>query len=152
MKGHKNLILYFQVHQPLRLAPLHFLDMGKELEYFDENLNRQILERVSNECYLPTNQMLRELAQTCPGLRVAFSISGVALRQFETHMPDVLHSFQDLHSTGCVEMLGETSHHSLCSLDAEHVQEFIEQINAHALQVEQLFGKKPAVFRNTELI
>src|SRR3954465_1707710 len=122
MNGHKKLILYFQVHQPLRLAPLHFLDMGKELEYFDENLNRQILERVANECYLPTNRMLRQLASSCPDMRLTFSISGIALRQFERHMPEVLTSFQDLHSTGCVELLGETSHHSLCSLEAELVE------------------------------
>jgi alpha-amylase len=152
MKSQKKLIFYFQVHQPLRLAPLHFLDMGKELAYFDEKANRDILERISNECYLPTNKLLHELSGICPGLRLTFSISGVGLQQFESHMPDVLKSFQNLHSTGCVELLGETSHHSLCSLEPELVQEFIEQMNAHAIQVEQLFGKRPQIFRNTELI
>jgi alpha-amylase len=148
----KNLIFHFQVHQPLRLAQLHFLDMGNELEYFDEKLNKEILERISNECYLPTNQMLRELVTECPAMRLTYSISGVALKQFETHMPAVLQSFQDLHATGKVEMLGETSHHSLCGIEAEQVPEFIEQVGTHSLQVEQLFGKRPAVFRNTEHI
>ena len=45
--------------------------------------------------------------------RIAFSITGILLDQFEKHRRDVLDSFKQLADTGCVEFLNETYYHSL---------------------------------------
>jgi alpha-amylase len=49
-----------------------------------------------------------------------------------------------------VEFLAETYAHSLSSLVSE--EEFAFQVKLHSAKIEELFGQKPKVFRNTELI
>jgi alpha-amylase len=146
----RKVVLYFQVHQPRRLKKLQFLDIGKHKGYFDEVLNRHILRRVATECYLPVNRMLLDHIRTRQNVRICFSISGVAIDQFEEYCPEVLESFRALADTGAVEFLAETRYHSLSSLVAD--DEFIEQVEAHRDQVKKHFGVSPQIFRNTELI
>src|SRR5690606_6984912 len=63
---------------------------------------------------------------------------------------DALESFQELARTGAVEFLGETYYHSLASLvDGD---EFETQVLHHAGKIQEVFGLRPSVFRNTELI
>ena len=52
--------------------------------------------------------------------------------------------------TGCVEMLSETCAHSLAFLYSP--EEFRLQVRRHDDRIEELFGVRPSVFRNTELI
>ena len=147
----KSICLYFQVHQPTRLRLYRFFDIGKDSHYYDDFANRTILRRVASRCYLPANNTLLEMIRRHNGaFKVAFSISGVAVEQFEKYAPEVIDSFKALADTGCVEFLSETNSHSLASLASE--SEFQKQVEEHALMMERLFGKKPAVFRNTELI
>lgn len=146
----RQVVLYFQVHQPRRLKKLQFLDIGKHKGYFDDDLNRQILKRIAAECYLPVNQMLLNHIRTRKNVRVCFSISGMALDQFEEHCPEVIDSFRALAMTGAVEFLAETKYHSLSSLVPD--DEFIEQVEMHREQIRECFGVTPTVFRNTELI
>lgn len=146
----RNLIFYFQVHQPRRLRSVRFFDIGTEADLFDDVQNQQILERVATSCYLPANKLLLKLIKKYPNIKVAFSISGVTLDQFETFAPEVLQSFKDLAQTGSVEFLGETYYHSLAALIPGH--EFEIQALKHAELIEKHFGKRPMVFRNTELI
>ena len=146
----RQVVLYFQVHQPRRLKKLQFLDIGKNKGYFDDGLNREILRRVARECYLPVNKMLLNHITPRGNVKLCFSISGVAIDQFEEHCPEVLDSFRALADTGCVEFLAETRYHSLSSLVAD--DEFIEQVEEHREQVLHYFGVTPQVFRNTELI
>ena len=72
------------------------------------------------------------------------------LDQFEKYAPEVIESFKELAKTGCVEFLAETYAHSLASIGSQ--EEFIAQVKKHSLRIEALFGQKPKVFRNTELI
>ena len=147
----KTVCLYFQVHQPDRLRMFRFFDIGNDTNYFDEFANRTILRRVANKCYLPANNAILELiAQNGKNFKVAYSISGVALEQFEKYAPEVIESFQQLAKTGCVEFLAETYSHSLASLISE--AEFKKQVKAQAALIEKYFGQKPTTFRNTELI
>jgi alpha-amylase len=146
----RNVIFYFQVHQPRRLKPVRFFDIGNQDNFFNEDLNRDILERVARTCYLPTNNILLKLIQKYPQIKINFSISGVTLEQFEEYTPEVIDSFRDLAETGSVEFLGETYYHSLASEMPGH--EFEIQALKHAETIERLFGKRPTVFRNTELI
>jgi len=146
-----NICFYFQVHQPYRLRDLRITDIGSEkMEYFDEEKNRAIFQKVAQKCYLPANKLMLELLETYPDFSVAYSISGVFLEQCTLYGPDVLESFQALAKTGKVEFLAETYYHSLSSLKS--IAEFVEQVSAHADLIEELFGQRPRIFRNTELI
>ena len=57
---------------------------------------------------------------------------------------------KELAKTGCVEFLSETYAHSLASL--RDPDEFVLQVKEHDDKIEELFGQRPKVFRNTELI
>ena len=147
----KSVCLYFQVHQPTRLRLYRFFDIGKDSHYYDDFADRTILKRVAQKCYLPMNQLLLDVIKQQKGaFKVAFSLSGSVLEQFERYAPEVIDSFRELADTGCVEFLAETYYHSLASLASE--AEFSHQVLKHKAQVEQLFGQTPKVFRNTELI
>lgn len=127
-----------------------FLDIGNTADYFDEQLNADIINRVSQNCYLPVNAMLRKLVEQHPNIKLCFSLSGVLIDQLEKYQPAALQSFKDLVSTGSIELLSETYYHSLSSLTPN--EEFIIQVNAHRALMEQHFNVHPEVFRNTELI
>lgn len=146
----KNLVLYFQVHQPKRLGNIRFFDIGSGNPLYQNDLDRNIIERVSKDCYLPTNSLLLNLIKKNPDIKVAFSLSGVIIDQLEAFAPEVLASFRDLAETGSVEFLSETYYHSLaCMLPGK---EFEIQILKHAEKLYDHFGVRPSVFRNTELI
>ena len=147
----KSICLYFQVHQPARLRLYRFFDIGKDSHYYDDFANRTILRRVAQKCYLPMNALLLELIEANKGaFKVAFSISGSVLEQFDRYAPEVIDSFRKLAQTGCVEFLSETYYHSLASLSSE--QEFKNQVAKHRGAIEHYFGVTPKAFRNTELI
>ena len=147
----KTICFYFQVHQPDRLRLYRFFDIGKDSWYYDEFANKTILRRVAERCYLPANELMLELIRLHKGaFKISYSISGVVLDQFEKYAPEVIDSFKELAKTGCVEFLAETYAHSLASIGSQ--EEFIAQVKKHSLRIEALFGQKPKVFRNTELI
>ncbi len=147
----KTICFYFQVHQPHRLRLYRFFDIGKESYYYDDFANRTIMRRIAERCYLPANGLMKELINMHNGkFRVTYSISGSALEQFQKFYPEVIDSFKSLAETGCVEFLAETYSHSLASLISQ--EEFKEQVKLHSQIIEELFGIKPRVFRNTELI
>lgn len=147
----KTICFYFQVHQPDRLRQYRFFDIGKESYYYDDFANKTILRRVADKCYLPANRLMLDLIEKHKGaFRISYSISKVALDQFERYYPEVIDSFKKLADTGCVEFLAETCAHSLASLVSPN--EFKAQVKMHNDTIERLFGLKPKVFRNTELI
>ncbi len=147
----RTICLYFQVHQPFRFRRYRFFDIGNEHYYYDDYTNESILRKVADKCYLPANKILLELIRKHEGkFKVAFSISGVALDQFELYTPEVLDSFMKLAETGSVEFLAETNAHSLVALKDK--QEFEKQVSEHMRKVKKYFGQTPSVFRNTELI
>ena len=147
----KSICLYFQVHQPTRLRQYRFFDIGKDSHYYDDFANRTILKRVAQKCYLPMNELLLDAVKQSKGkLKLAFSISGSALEQFDRYAPEVISSFKALADTGKVEFLCETYYHSLSSLNAP--SEFQHQVLKHKAAVEKYLGVTPVTFRNTELI
>jgi alpha-amylase len=146
-----DVVFYFQVHQPYRLRRYTFFDIGAKHDYFDDAENRRIVKRVAEKCYLPMNALMLELIEEHDGaFRIAYSITGSALDQFEAWSPETMASFQALARTGCVEFLAETSAHSLAGLHDLDV--FHEQVEAHSRRIEALFGRRPQTFRNTELV
>lgn len=145
-----DICFYFQVHQPFRLKQYSVFDIGKHSNYFDEEKNNEIMNKVARKCYLPTNLAMLELLKKHPQFKISYSISGVALEQFELYSPEVLDSFKELVDTGRVEILSETYYHSLSYIYSK--EEFVAQVEKHANKVKKLFGVTPRVFRNTELI
>ena len=147
----KNICFYFQVHQPFRLKHFRFFDISQNQNYFDDKANHDIMRKVAEKCYLPANNLMLDLIKKYKGkFKISYSISGIALDQFELYAPDVLESFKKLAKTGCVEFLAETYAHSLASVISP--EEFKRQVKQHESKIEKLFGQKPKVFRNTELV
>ena len=144
-----SICFYFQLHQPLRLR--HYTVFDNDDKYFDDSNNAFICRKVANKCYLPANRLLLDTIRRYEGrFRIAYSITGVLLEQLFKFSPEVISTFDALAETGCVEFLAETYYHSLSFLYSR--DEFVEQINKHCETIEHLFGQKPKVFRNTELI
>ncbi len=147
----KSICFYFQVHQPFRLRTYRFFDIGAKHNYFDEHENAFIMQRVAEKSYLPMNSLLLKLIKEYgSAFKVSFSISGIALEQFEAYAPEVIKSFKKLADTGNVEFLAETYAHSLASLKSP--KEFERQVRKQSELIEKYFGVKPTTFRNTELV
>lgn len=150
-----SICFYFQVHQPTRIKKFRAFDIGNDHHYFNDNSdsdlnNKRILERVARKSYLPANRLLLDLLRRHPDFKISFSFSGIFLKQLEDDFPEVLESFQKLVETGRVEVLSETFYHSLSFLYS--LEEFKHQVAMHRKTIKRLFGVKPLVFRNTELI
>jgi alpha-amylase len=147
----RSVTLCFQVHQPFRIKPYTFFDIGKNHAYEDDGLNQMVIDRVSDTCYLPTNKILLQLIKKYPeSFRIAFSISGTTIEQFKKYRPDVLESFQALSKSGGAEFLSETYYHSLSGVYSK--EEFKIQVEQHRKLIRSAIDYKAEVFRNTELI
>jgi alpha-amylase len=146
----KHMVLYFQAHQPWRLRPFHFFEIGSQGDGFDNPQNEAIVHRVTRQCYLPANKILLDLIKKFPQVKITFSISGTLLDQLKQYCPEALASFKALAETGSVEFLAETDFHSLASLLPG--TEFEEQVLDHVARLQEYLGVHPVVFRNTELI
>ena len=144
-----DVCFYFQVHQPRRLRRYSVFET--EPTYFDDEANSTILRRVAQKCYLPaTELLLRQIERHGDRFVVAFSLTGQVIEQFQRWSPEVLERFRKLAETGCVEFLSETYDHSLASQYS--AEEFQHQVSRHDELIDDLFGQRPSVFRNTELI
>jgi len=144
-----SVCFYFQVHQPYRLRPFTVFDTGND--YFDDFKNAEVLRKVAQKCYLPSNLLMLELIKKYDGrFKISYSITGTLLEQLQMYAPEVLLSFQNLAATGCVEFLAETYYHSLSFMFSP--DEFVKQVHMHTQAIENLFNQKPRIFRNTELI
>jgi len=143
-----SVVFYFQVHQPYRLRRYTIFD--SDCNYFNDHSNEMICRKVAEKCYLPANQVIRELIDRYQGrFRVSYSLTGTAVSQFQQWAPEVMDSFLAMASTGCVEFIAETCYHSLAFLYDRN--EFIAQTQEHCRLMEELFSQRPRVFRNTEL-
>jgi len=154
MTNPKAIVLYLHVHQPYRIRHYTVFDTGYDHNYFSDNYddktnNERILHKVAEKSYLPTNRRLLSLLAKNPELKVNLSITGTVLDQLEAWSPEALQSFKDLVATNRVEILAETYHHSLAFFYSR--SEFEAQVDMHRKKIQDLFGKTPQVFRNTEL-
>jgi alpha-amylase len=150
----KAIVLYLHVHQPYRIRHYTIFDAGNQHNYFDApydapESNERVIRKVAEKSYLPTNKVLLDLLNQHPQFKLSLSITGTLIEQLEQWAPDVLASFQALTNTGRVEIVAETYHHSLAFFYSR--TEFERQVALHADKVQELFGQKPQVFRNTEL-
>ncbi len=147
----KSVCLNFQIHQPFRYRKYRFFDIGNDAYYYDDFANETFMRKVADHSYLPANKIILEQILKYKGkFKVTYSLSGVVLDQFKLYAPEVIDSFAKLAATGCVEFLSETYANSMVSLNDRDL--FESQVKAHDDLIEELFGQRPKVFRNTELI
>lgn len=147
----KTICFYFQIHQPYRLKRYRFFNIGGDHYYYDDFSNEDFIQQVAEASFIPANRVLINIVNEHKGkFKFAISISGTALEQLEVFSPEVIDGLKRLADTGCVEFLSETYGHSLSSL-VDPV-EFKNQVKEHDDRIESIFGVRPKVFRNSELI
>lgn len=144
----------FKVHQPYRIRKYKVFDVGENHDYFSGNTkqldNERMMKKVGRKCYLPMNNILKELLEEHPEFKCSFSFSGVVLEQMKEFYPEVLESFKELAEYDRVEIIGETYYHSLASIYNE--KEFQKQVKMHREKIEEVFGTSSNIFANTELV
>jgi alpha-amylase len=150
----RAIVMYLHVHQPFRIRDYTILDAGTDHNYFDAEMgnrtnNADIVRKVAQKSYLPTNERLLRMLQTHPEFKLSMSITGTVIEQFEKYAPEVLDSFKEVVATGRVEIVAETYHHSLAFFYSR--AEFEAQVKMHREKIESTFGVTPTAFRNTEL-
>ena len=147
----KTINLCFRVHQRYNLKRYRFFEIGNDHYYYDDYANESAMSTAIDQSYLEANRMLLDMIKSSNGrFRVSFSISGLALEQFEQYAPEVIESFQELAKTGSIEFLATPYGHSLAALYND--DEFEMQVKMQADKIQELFGKRPAVFANTALL
>jgi alpha-amylase len=154
-----SVCFYFQVHQPFRLNWFWPDKKGQPDSltdrYFDRPLNKFTFKKVADKCYHRANDIILSqidrFRKEKREFKVSFSLSGTFLDQCQMWDPDLLEKFKQMAESGCVDFLCETYYHSLSSL-YEDKTEFVEQVGQHRQAMSDLFGQKPKVFRNTELL
>lgn len=148
----RTICLYLHVHQPYRIRPFSVFDAGLGNNYWqnaDHMVNREVIQKVADKSYRPTNALLLELLNKHPDFKLSLSITGTVIEQLQQWAPDVLESFKQIVGTGRVEILAETYYHSLAFFYS--IKEFERQVKQHTTLVKELFGVTPKVLRNTEL-
>ena len=147
----KTVCLLFEIHQPFRLKKYRFYDIGADHYYYDDYANDEILKRLAYQSYIPAAKMLLEMIEASEKkFKVALSISGVAMEQFEMYCPEFLDCVRELVSTGCCELCCETYSHSLSSLvDPE---DFKYQVDLQKKIIFDTFQYDSKTFVNTGFI
>ncbi len=147
----KTICLYFEIHQIIHLKRYRFFNIGTDHYYYDDYENERAINEVVEKSYVPALQTLIAMAkENGKYFKVALSISGCALEQLEIHAPQVINLLVELNETGCCEFLAEPYSHGLSSLANEEC--FREEVMRMSEKIEELFGQKPKVFRNSSLI
>lgn len=147
----KTICLYFEIHQIIHLKRYRFFDIGTDHYYYDDYENERSISEIAERSYMPALNAFQEMIkENGKYFKIAFSLSGVGMEQLEMHAPQVLTKLQELNDTGCVEFLAEPYSHGLSSLANEEA--FSADVKKQAQKIEEYFGKKPTVLRNSSLI
>lgn len=147
----KTICLYFEIHQIIHLKRYRFFDIGTDHYYYDDYENERSITNIAERSYMPALNTLGEMIKTHGKyFKVAFSLSGVGMEQLEMHAPQVLTKLQELNETGCLEFLAEPYSHGLSSLANEEC--FAADVKKQADKIQEYFGKRPTVLRNSSLI
>lgn len=147
----KTICLYFEIHQMIHLKRYRFFDIGTDHYYYDDYENERTITDIVNRSYMPALETLHEMIRRHGhDFKVAFSLSGVGMEQLELHAPQILTKLQEINESGCVEFLAEPYSHGLSSLANRDT--FVGEVKRQAKKIEEYFGKKPTVLRNSSLV
>lgn len=149
----KTICLYFEIHQIIHLKRYRFFDIGTDHYYYDDYANETGITHIAENSYIPALKTLIQMARESNGeFKVALSLSGVGLEQLERYAPTVIELLQELNETGQCEFLAEPYSHGLSSLAPDGEDCLRDETRRMVDKINQLFGKKPKVFRNSSLI
>lgn len=147
----KTICLYFEIHQIVHLKRYRFFDIGTDHYYYDDYENERTITDIAERSYMPAlttiGDMIKENGKF---FKVAFSLSGVGMEQLELYAPQVIEKLQELNKTGCVEFLAEPYAHGLSALKDPAC--FATDVKMQCQKMEEYFGQKPTVLRNSSLI
>ena len=147
----KTICLYFEIHQIVHLKRYRFFDIGTDHYYYDDYENERSITDIAERSYMPAlttiGNMIKENGKF---FKVAFSLSGVGMEQLELYAPQVIEKLQELNKTGCVEFLAEPYAHGLSALKDPAC--FATDVKMQCQKMEEYFGQKPTVLRNSSLI
>ena len=148
-----TICLYFEIHQITHLKRYRFFDIGTDHYYIDDSANDTSITNIAQNSYIPALNTLIDMARKNQGeFKLALSLSGVGLEQLERYAPQVIDLLQELAGTGCVEFIAEPYSHGLASLAPNAEQSFRDEVKRQVDKINQLFGQKPKIFRNSSLI
>lgn len=146
-----KICLGFKVHQPVRIKPYRFFDVGNHSNYFDDDKNKEMLQSVAKSSYYPTNNLILDLIDETDGdFKVSYVLSGPFLKNALKHEPKLIESFNELVKSGAVELMGTTSNRCACSVRSR--EEFKNQVKQHREELKKQFGVEPKVFSNTHFM
>ena len=147
----KTVCLYFEIHQNIHLKRYRFFDIGTDHYYYDDYENERSITETAERSYVPALKTLIEMAeQHGKFFKCAFSLSGTAIELLEQYAPEVIELLQELNEKGTVEFLAEPYSHGFSCL--KNPDGFREETLRLCEKVQQLFGQKPKIFRNSCLI
>lgn len=160
-------MLFFEVHQPYRLdrrmleklvtSAMRGSLEPKHLEevIFDHGLNKIVFERAASKCYIPALKIILENIKNFMNndrkFMVSFGISGIFIEQALRWVPQVVELFQELVSTGYVELAAQTYYHSIAPLIPDY-RELMEQVDEHVKLLREVFGVVPSAVECTEFM
>ena len=147
----KTICLYFEIHQIVHLKRYRFFDIGTDHYYYDDYENERTITDIAERSYMPALSALGDMIkENGRFFKVAFSLSGVGMEQLELYAPQVIEKLQELNKTGCVEFLAEPYAHGLSAL--KDPASFAADVKMQCQKMEEYFGKRPTVLRNSSLI
>ena len=146
-----NISFCFQMHSPNHLKRYRFFDIGQDHYYYDDMQNEDHISWLVEKSYLPLCRTLSDMIRMSHNkFHCALSVSGVTLEMFQQFAPEMIDIIRELVNTKCVELVVTPFAYSLA---AEYdMSDFEDQLREHAQQIEGLFGQKPSVVWNTELL
>jgi alpha-amylase len=143
--------LLLRVHQPYRLKPYRFFDIGVDHSYFNQYQNADILKRVARDCYMPVNfELMHLIRKFGDSFKIALSLSGTAIEQMKKYVPEALESFRELYRTGNVELVAEPYSHSLALV--KDLTEYKRDVEKQVRLLQRLFGCTPGALLNSGFI
>ena len=150
----RAICLYLHIHQPIRYREYSIFDVGNNDDYYNSDFdsrqsNERIFKKVAKKSYYPMLKLIMKNMSTHPDFKVSFSITGTWLEQAEKWEPELIDIIKEMVDRGQAEIVGETYYHSLAFFYDK--EEFEDQVKIHESVIQDLFGVKPKVFRNTEL-
>ncbi|MBR0479715.1 glycoside hydrolase family 57 protein [Candidatus Saccharibacteria bacterium] len=149
----RAICLYLHIHQPIRYREYSIFDVSNNSNYFTDHYNgrqnnERIFRKVAEKSYHPMLDLIMRNMEKFPDFKVSLSITGTWLEQAEKWDPELIEKIREMVARGQAEIVGETYYHSIAFF--YNRDEFDSQVEKHAEKIEQLFGIRPRVFRNTE--
>lgn len=150
----RAICLYLHIHQPVRYRQYSIFDVSNNSNYYNDDYNgrqsnERIFRKVTEKSYRPMLKLLEDKMKENPGFKVSLSLTGTWLDQAEKWAPELIATIKRMTDCGQAEIVGETYYHSLAYY--YNLDEFNDQVKMHSEKIQQVFGAKPKVFRNTEL-